>query len=301
MVATLACAPAWRRRTRSATSGGSPPSHRLVGGSVSGCSATGSTSAPPMPTVCEGRNRAGLRRQDRYHDGLHGRDRPLRVRRHHQEMANARVPPGRALPETRASSSPSPATRRRRPRAFVACQADVSAAGQGAHDPEITGPIWRRTSRSPSRTRQVHGLLLLRVDLAVRQAQPAPKHLLPQLRQGADRALLGARLVASGGALVDGRPAQGESNELLAISHETDLEQARIPPPTSTALGRPIDAAWAESRMRSVADDQGAVRSPWCCRPTTSSRTTRSTAICWGFPRGLRPHQAGRQFYRQRR
>ncbi|MFO1207046.1 MAG: hypothetical protein U1E63_15215 [Burkholderiales bacterium] len=44
----------------------------------------------------------------------------------------------------------------------------------------------RQDRRREQSSRQVHGILLVRVDLDARQPQPAPQRFLPGLRQGAE-------------------------------------------------------------------------------------------------------------------
>ena len=73
---------------------------------------------------------------------------------------------------------------------------------------------------------------------------------------------------------MDGQRKAG--NELLAISHNANLSDGRMFPTEVDIKGRPIDAAYAASRMRNEplieyqADSREPQRRIHCCRPTTS-------------------------------
>ena len=79
---------------------------------------------------------------------------------------------------------------------------------------------------------------------------------------------------------MDGERKKG--NELLAISHNANpVRRDGCSRPRSTCAGRPIDAAWAESRERNeklteIHQIKGTSETHRCCRPTTSSPTSRS-------------------------
>ena len=79
-------------------------------------------------------------------------------------------------------------------------------------DPKITSTVWKENVQDRRRgqsARQVHRVLLVRVDLDAGQPQPAPQRLLPRLRQGAGLSLQLARLQSPHGAVgLDGRAAQ---------------------------------------------------------------------------------------------
>ena len=90
---------------------------------------------------------------------------------------------------------------------------DCRRAGEGVHEPEdhvhrVEGKRQDRRREQPAR--QVHRVLLLRVDLDAGQPQPAPQRLLPGLRQGAGLSVQRARLHSPHGTVeLDGRAAQG--------------------------------------------------------------------------------------------
>ena len=122
----------------------------------------------------------------------------------------------------------------------------LRTAGQSAHvarDRRDGLEAKRRARRRGQRAGEVHGVLLLRVDLDAEQHEPPPQHLLQGLRQGAGAALQRAGLGRPVGALeLDGRQRKA-GNELLAISHNANLSDGRMFPTEVDIKGRPIDAA----------------------------------------------------------
>ena len=79
-------------------------------------------------------------------------------------------------------------------------------------------------------------------------------------------------------------------NELLAISHNANVSDGWMyPMDVDNTTGRPIDAAWAASRMRNerlieIKQGKGHRRRIRCCRRTTSSPATRCIEAILGLP-----------------
>ena len=118
------------------------------------------------------------------------------------------------LPEAQPMIMKDPnSTGRAEPGLLVSAQARRRRAGEGAHGPEdhlhrVEGK--RQDCRRAKQARQVHRVLLVRVDVDAGQPQPAPQRLLPGLRQGAGLSLQLARLHSPHGTVeLDGRAAQG--------------------------------------------------------------------------------------------
>ena len=106
-------------------------------------------------------------------------------------------------------------------------------AGQGADVPEIAGTVWKQNvalADQANEPGQVHGVLLLRVDLDAEQHEPAPQHLLQGLRQGAADAVQRAGLAASRGSVeLDGRPAQGRQRAARHLAQRQPLGRPHVP------------------------------------------------------------------------
>ena len=106
-------------------------------------------------------------------------------------------------------------------------------AGQGVHGPEdhrhrVEGKRQDRRREQPAR--QVHGVLLVRVDLDAGQPQPAPQRLLPRLRQGAGLSLQRARLQAPHGPVeLDGRAAQGGQRAARHLAQRQRQRRLDVP------------------------------------------------------------------------
>ena len=102
---------------------------------------------------------------------------------------------------------------RAKPGLLVSAQAQFRRAGEGAHGPEdhfhrVEGK--RQDRRRAKQARQVHRVLLVRVDVDAGQPQHAPQRLLQGLRQGAGLSVQLARLHSPHGTVeLDGRAAQG--------------------------------------------------------------------------------------------
>ena len=155
----------------------------------------------------------GLRHQDRHADGLHGRDRPLGVCRRHQGGQHPGVLREQAARGAADDHEGSEQQGRAKPGLLVSAQARLRRAGEGAHGPEdhlhrVEGK--RQDCRRAKQARQVHRVLLVRVDVDAGQPQPASQRLLPGLRQGAGLSVQLARLQSPHGTVeLDGRAAQG--------------------------------------------------------------------------------------------
>ena len=106
-------------------------------------------------------------------------------------------------------------------------------AGEGAHGPEdhchrVEGE--RPDRRRAEQARQVHRVLLVRVDVDAGQPQPAPQRLLPRLRQGAGLSLQLARLHSPHGAVeLDGRAAQGGQRAARDLAQRQRQRRLDVP------------------------------------------------------------------------
>ncbi len=158
-------------------------------------------------------------------------------------------------------------------------------AGEGVHEPEdhfhrVEGK--RQARRREQSSRQVHRVLLVRVDVDAGQPQPAPQRLLPGLRQGTGLPIQRARLHSPHGALeLDGRAAQ-EPATSCSRSRTTPtsatagcIRSTSTTPPggRSTPPGRPratATSAWLRSSRA-----RGNRRRIPCCRPMTSLQAMR--------------------------
>ena len=171
------------------------------------------------------------------------------------KMANTPGSPVSKLPETQGLIITDPKSKEQQQRAFVSLVTLMSRPPvKELMTPEITGPIWKENTQiaeaankpgkftafcsyewtSQFDNRNLHRNIFFR-DCA--KVPVAPFSAL--------------ELVASRGALaVDGRPAQGGQRAACHLAQRQPLRRLDVSRPTSTASGRPIDAAWAELRMR---------------------------------------------------
>ena len=165
--------------------------------------------------------------------------------------------------------------------------------------------VRRSRARSGSRTttiadavqqaRQVHGVLLLRVDVDAEQHEHAPQRLLPGLRARCRQmpfSSLDSQHPEDLWNWMDGQRKAG--NELLAhLAQRQPLRRPHVPdrrrqqgPPDRRRLGRVARPQRAADRDQ--ADQGHSRRRTRSSRPPTSSPTTRSVAFLLGDP--ARPH-----------
>ena len=95
---------------------------------------------------------------------------------------------------------------------------------------------------------------------------------------------------------MDGQRKAG--NELLAVSQNANLSDGRMFPTEVDTKGRPIDAAYAASRVRNeplteIKQLKGASESHPMLSPTTSSPISSSCRSLLGNPPGRIPHIVG--------
>ncbi len=135
---------------------------------------------------------------------------------------------------------------------------------------------------------KVHGILRLRVDRERRTIGTMHRNIFfKDCWQGARRCLSARSTRHTRRICGSGWTAQRKAgNELLAISHNANLSDGHMYPIDVDSYGRPIDAAWAESRDRNERldrdqADQGTPRKPTRrSRPPMNSPTTRSSPTC---------------------
>ena len=142
----------------------------------------------------------------------------------------------------------------------------------------------RQDRRRAEQARQVHRVLLVRVDLDAGQPQPAPQRLLPGLRQGPGLSVQFARLhqapPSSGtGWTRSARRAtscwRSRTTPTSATAGCTRSTSTRPPVGRSTPPGRPraiATSAWSRSSRA-----RASRRRTRCCRRTTSSPATNCT------------------------
>ena len=174
-------------------------------------------------------------------------------------------------------------------------------AGQGADVPgdRRRGLEEEHRARQPGEpAREVHRLLLVRVDLDAEQHEPPPQRLLQGVLARSGGALQRARLLPSGRPLeLDGRAAQG-GNELLAISHNANLSDGRMFPTEEDSKGRPIDAAYAASRTRNeplteIKQLKGTSETHPILSPNDEYASFEIMSVLLGNPPGRVPHLVG--------
>ena len=160
--------------------------------------------------------------------------------------------------------------------------------------PEIAGGVWKkidRDGRRSQRAREIHGVLLVRMDLDAEQHEPAPQRLLQGVQEGAGAAVQCLGFVPPGGSLeLDGWPAQGGQRAPRHLAQRQSLRRPDVPdrsrhqgPPDRRRLRR-----FARSQREADRDPsaQGHLRdASLCFRPTTSSPASSSCRSCWAIRR----------------
>ena len=261
-----------------------------------------------------------LRREDRHAARLGGRHRPLRVRGRGQPGERAGLRGQQAPRGAAADPEGQDEGRDGAGRPLRHQHPGQRTAGQGAHVPRDRRDgleAERRARRPGERAGEVHGLLLLRVDLDAEQHEPAPQHLLQGLRQGAGDAVQRARLEPSRGPLeLDGRPAQGRQRSARHLAQRQPLGRPHVPdrgrhqgPPDRRRLRRVAraqraadrdqaaeghlrdpPAALAHRRVRELRDHVGPARQP--AGPHSAHRRQLRPAGAEGRPRPARTARA---------
>ncbi len=139
------------------------------------------------------------------------------------------------LPEAQPMIMKDPNSKEEQNRVFsYLLKLDRGAPVKAFMDPKITATVWKENVQiadEANQARQVHRLLLLRVDLDAGQSQPAPQRFLPGLRQGAGlsrSARSTPRLPTELWNWMDGQRKSG--NEVLAISHNANVSDGWMYP-----------------------------------------------------------------------
>ena len=181
--------------------------------------------------------------------------------------------------------------------------ADRRTAGQGADVArDRRHGVEARTStlaEPGQRAGEVHGVLLLRVDLDAEQHEPAPQRLLQGLRARCRRcrsARWTRRIPVDLWDWMDGQRKAG--NELLAISHNANLSDGRMFPTEVDIKGRPIDAAYAASRVRNeplieIKQIKGTSETHPLLSPNDEFASFEIMSVLLGDPPGRIPHIVG--------
>ena len=175
----------------------------------------------------------GLRHQDRYAARLHGRDRSLGVCRRHQGGQHPGVLREQAARGAAHDHEGSEQPGRAAAGLLVSAQAGLKRAGEGVHESEghfhrVEGK--RQDRRREQSSRQVHRVLLVRVDVDAGQPQPAPQRLLPGLRQGTGLSIQRARLQAPHGAVeLDGCAAQERQRAARDLAQRQRQRRLDVP------------------------------------------------------------------------
>ena len=176
---------------------------------------------------------AGLRGQDRHAARLGGRHGSLGIRRRHSarqrpEVSGQQDPPGGASHsegEDEGGDGEGRAVRHQ--------HAGPRAAGQGAHVPgdRRLGLEEEHRARQPGEpAREIHGLLLLRVDRDAEQHESPPQHLLQGVLARPGDALQRAGVLPSGGSLeLDGRTAEGGQRGPRHLAQCQSLGRPHVP------------------------------------------------------------------------
>jgi Protein of unknown function (DUF3604) len=170
------------------------------------------------------------------------------------KMANTPSSPVSKLPETQGLIITDPSSKEQQQRAFVSLVRLMSQPPvKELMTPEITGPIWKENvqladaANQPGKftafcsyewTSQFDNRNLHR-NIFFRDCAKVPVAPFSALDSWHPEELW---------QWMDGQRKAG--NELLAISHNANLSDGWMYPTDVDSLGRPIDAAWAESRMR---------------------------------------------------
>ena len=183
---------------------------------------------------------------------------------------------------------------------LVPAQAGRKPAGEGVHGPEghvhrVEGE--RQDRRREQSSRQVHRVLLVRVDVDAGQSQPAPQRLLPGLRQGTGLSVQRARLQAPHGAVeLDGRAAEGGQRAARHLAQRQRQRRLDVPD-RRRQHHRAADRRRLGGRarpQRAPGRDQagqGAVGDP---SPAVAQRRVRQLRAVSGHPRPSgrrRPHR----------
>ena len=175
----------------------------------------------------------GFRHQDRHAARLHGRDRSLGVCRRHQGGQHPGVLREQAARGAAHDHEGSEQQGRAKPGLLVSAQAQLRRTGEGAHGPEdhfhrVEGK--RQDRRREQSSRQVHRVLLVRVDVDAGRPQSAPQRLLPGLRQGTGLSLQLARLQSPHGTVeLDGRAAQGGQRAARHLAQRQRQRRLDVP------------------------------------------------------------------------
>ena len=171
---------------------------------------------------------------------------------------------------------------------------DGRAAGQGA---DVAGgrrhglERERRARRQGEPAREVHGLLLLRVDGDAEQHEPPPQHLLQGLRQGAAAAVQRPGLAAPGGPLeLDGRPAEGRQRPARHLAQRQPVGRPHVPdrgrlqgPPDRRRLCRVAHSQRAADRDQAAQGHLGNASAALAQRRVRQLRD--HVASCWATRR----------------
>jgi len=170
------------------------------------------------------------------------------------KMANTPSSPVSKLPETKGLIITDPKSKEQQQRAFVALVGLMSQPPVKAlMTPEVTGPIWKENVQAADAANQPGKFTAFCSYEWTSQFDNRNLHRNIFFRDCAKVPVAPYSALDSWNPeelwqWMDGQRKAG--NELLAISHNANLSDGWMYPTDVDSLGRPIDAAWAESRMR---------------------------------------------------